>query len=73
MVTSRASGMSLARIRALIAGTIGSSAPAAKDNKGPGAGIVELVLELARSIQGVHVHLDRAGADGPEHGEWKRG
>jgi hypothetical protein len=40
---------------------------AAEDDDDLGARIVQLVLELARGIERVHVHLDRTGAQDADH------
>ena len=42
---------------------------AAEDHDDFGPGIVELVLELARRIERVDVHLDGACAQDPDHGD----
>ena len=42
---------------------------AVEDDDGLDAGVVELMLELARRIERVHVHLHGAGADDAQHGE----
>jgi hypothetical protein len=39
----------------------------AENNNDFDAGIVQLMLELARRVERVHVHLDCTGAEDPQH------
>ena len=44
----------------------------AEDDDDVDTGIVQLVLELARSVEWIHIYLGSARAHDPKHCDWKR-